>query len=117
MSGLTLEADVDSLAIQYYATVEAIGHQTKHIIECLNNEGHQIRSIFMSGGQCKNKLLIQTIANCTRLPVVIPYYIESAVCLGSAMLGMKAASEEKLNLWGEMFMLRFADSRCHDTAE
>jgi ribulose kinase len=31
---------------------------------------------------------------------VIPYYIDTAVCLGSAMLGMKAADEEKLNLWG-----------------
>jgi len=42
--------------------MEAIGHQTKHIIDSLNEAGHQIKSIFMSGGQCKNKLLIQTIS-------------------------------------------------------
>lgn len=109
--GLSLEADLDSLAFHYYATIEAIGHQTKHIIDVLNKAGHQIRSIFMSGGQCKNKLLTQTISkyklqnqltsSCTDLPVVVPYYIDAAVCLGSAMLGMKAAAEEKLNLWGK----------------
>ena len=57
-----MDADLDSLAFHYYATVQAIGLQTKHIIETLNEAGHQIKSIFMSGGQCKNKLLIQTIS-------------------------------------------------------
>jgi len=65
--GLTLDADLDSLAFVYYATMEAIGHQTEHIIDSLNEAGHQIKSIFMSGGQCKNKLLIQTIAKYCRL--------------------------------------------------
>ena len=60
--GLTLDADLDSLAFHYYATMEAIGHQTKHIIESLNEAGHNITSVFMSGGQCKNNLLIQTIS-------------------------------------------------------
>jgi FGGY-family pentulose kinase len=69
--GLTLDADLDSLAFVYYATMEAIGHQTKHIINSLNEAGHQIKSIFMSGGQCKNKLLIQTISK-----YVLPFTIE-----------------------------------------
>jgi ribulose kinase len=60
--GLTLDVDVDSLAFHYYAAIEAIGLQTRHIIESLNNAGHEIKGIFMSGGQCKNQLLIQTIA-------------------------------------------------------
>ena len=60
--GLTMDADLDSLAFHYYATMEAIGHQTKHIITSLNEAGHSIKSIFMSGGQCKNKVLMQTIA-------------------------------------------------------
>jgi hypothetical protein len=34
---------------------------------------------------------------------VVPYYIESAVCLGSAILGIKAASESNVNLWGISF--------------
>lgn len=60
--GLTMDADLDSLAFHYYATMEAIGHQTKHIIDSLNDAGHSINSIFMSGGQCKNNVLMQTIA-------------------------------------------------------
>jgi ribulose kinase len=60
--GLTLDADVDTLALQYYATLEAIGQQTRHIIDCLNENGHQIESVFMSGGQCKNKLCVQAIS-------------------------------------------------------
>ena len=60
--GLTLEADIDMLAFHYYAAIEAIGLQTKHIISALNDAGHQIKSIFMSGGQCKNELLTKTIA-------------------------------------------------------
>jgi ribulose kinase len=60
--GLTLDVDLDTLAFQYYAAVEAIGLQTKHIIVSLNEAGHSIKSIFMSGGQCKNKLLTKTIA-------------------------------------------------------
>ena len=97
--------------------MEAIGHQTKHIIDCLNEAGHAIKSIFMSGGQCKNKLLIQTISkspyplgkcaenSCSQLPVVVPYYIEAAVCLGAALLGIKAAAEKELNLWGVSILL------------
>jgi ribulose kinase len=49
--------------------MEAIGHQTKHIIDSLNEAGHQITSIFMSGGQCKNKLLLQTISKFSRPPM------------------------------------------------
>jgi ribulose kinase len=60
--GLTLDANLDTLAFQYYAAIEAIGLQTNHIITSLNDAGHQIKSIFMSGGQCKNKLLTKTIA-------------------------------------------------------
>jgi ribulose kinase len=70
--GLTLEANLDTLAFHYYATIEAIGLQTKHIIDSLNEAGHRIKSVFMSGGQCKNKLLTQTISK---------YFIPSSLIL------------------------------------
>jgi ribulose kinase len=57
-----LDANLDTLAFAYYAAVEAIGLQTKHIIVSLNDAGHSIKSIFMSGGQCKNNLLTKAIA-------------------------------------------------------
>lgn len=90
--GLSMDSSIDDLALQYFAAMEFIAQQTRHIIEALNNSGHSITSIFMSGGQCKNKLLMHLIADATGYPVSIPRYIDAAVVLGAAMLGAKAAS-------------------------
>lgn len=90
--GLSMDSSIDDLALQYFAAMEFIAQQTRHIIEALNNSGHNISSIFMSGGQCKNKLLMQLMADATGYPVLIPKYIDAAVVLGAAMLGAKAAS-------------------------
>lgn len=49
----------------------------------------------MSGGQCKNDLLMTLISNACGLPVCIPRYIDAAVVLGSAILGAKAASQDE----------------------
>jgi D-ribulokinase len=64
IQGLTLDADLDTLTLHYYATIEALGHQTRHIIECLNNAGHQVKSIFMSGGQCQNEVVTRVMSKC-----------------------------------------------------
>ncbi|KAH0602218.1 uncharacterized protein H6S33_000574 [Morchella sextelata] len=101
--GLSMDSSVDDLALQYFTAMEFIAQQTRHIIEALNNSGHSITSIFMSGGQCKNKLLMHLIADATGYPVSIPRYIDAAVVLGAAMLGAKAASVDAqgntANLW------------------
>ena len=94
--GLGMDSDIDALATHYYAALEAIGMQTRHIVDSLNNAGHQINSIFMSGGQCKNPLLMHLLASCTGLPVVMPEYIDAAVVLGSAFLGVQASTGEAL---------------------
>lgn len=86
---------MDDLALQYHGAMEFIALQTRHIIDTMNKAGHDITSIFMSGGQCKNKLLMALIANATGLPVCIPSYIDAAVVLGAAMLGAKAASRRE----------------------
>ncbi|KAF8476102.1 FGGY family of carbohydrate kinase [Kalaharituber pfeilii] len=102
--GLSMDSSVDSLALMYYAALEFIALQTRHIIEALNTNGHTVTSIFMSGGQCRNNLLMTLIANATGYPVVIPRYIDAAVVLGAAILGAKAASAnetgETEGLWG-----------------
>ncbi|KAJ5225153.1 sugar kinase [Penicillium chermesinum] len=90
--GLTSDNSVDSLAIYYYATLEFIALQTKHIVETMSQAGHRLKSIFMSGSQCKNEILVALIASACNRPVVIPKYVDSAVCHGSAMMGAKAAS-------------------------
>lgn len=101
--GLGMDSDIDALATHYYAALEAIGMQTRHIVDSLNNAGHKITSIFMSGGQCKNPLLMHLLASCTGLPVVMPEYIDAAVVLGSAFLGVQASTGEPL--WDVMARL------------
>ncbi|CUS10907.1 unnamed protein product [Tuber aestivum] len=92
--GLSMDSSINDLALQYFAAMEFIAQQTRHIIGTLNDRGHQITSIFMSGGQCKNNILMHLIADATGYPVVIPRYIDAAVVLGAAMLGAKAASAD-----------------------
>ncbi|KAI5296528.1 hypothetical protein KEM55_005783, partial [Ascosphaera atra] len=93
--GLTSDKSVDSLALLYYATLEFIALQTKQIIEAMNKAGHKIATIFMSGSQCQNDILMALIATACDMPVVIPQYVTAAVCHGAAMLGAKAATADK----------------------
>ncbi len=86
------DASPDGLALLYYAALEFIALQTRHIIDTMNAAGHSLQSIFMSGSQCRNDLLVGLIATACGLPVVIPRYANAAVVHGAAMLGAKAAS-------------------------
>lgn len=92
--GLSSDKSLDGLAIYYYATLEFIALQTKQIVDTLNKSGHNINSIFMSGSQCQNDILVGLIASACNMPVLIPRYVHAAVCHGAAMLGAKAASAD-----------------------
>ena len=83
----------------------------------MNDKGHAITSIYMSGGQAKNAMLMQLFANTCSMPVVLPQSSGAAVVLGAAMLGRFAAEaqgkSEKLArekrgqaLWDIMVSLR-----------
>ncbi|KAL2784632.1 FGGY family of carbohydrate kinase [Aspergillus keveii] len=108
--GLTSDTSLDGLAIHYYGTLEFIALQTRHIVETMNASGHTIRSIFMSGSQCQNEILVNLIASACRMPVVIPHYVTAAVCHGAAILGARAAGlaaggeggETRVDLWEVM---------------
>lgn len=93
--GLTNDRSMDGLALYYYATMEFIAMQTRQIIETMNSSGHTISSIFMSGSQCQNKILMELMATTCGMPVLIPRYVHAAVVHGAAMLGAKAASADK----------------------
>lgn len=93
--GLSSDRSLDSLVIYYYATMEFIAMQTRHIIETMNNASHAIKSIFMSRSQCQNKILMDLIATSRDMPVLIPKYVHAAVVHGAAMLGAKAATSDK----------------------
>ena len=92
--GLSSDKSLDGLALYYYATMEFIALQTHQIIEAMNKSGHVISSIFMSGSQCQNDILMSLMATACNMPVLIPGYVHAAVVHGAAMLGAKAASTD-----------------------
>ncbi|TQS34408.1 hypothetical protein Golomagni_05210 [Golovinomyces magnicellulatus] len=93
--GLSSDKSIDGLAKYYYGTMEFIAMQTRQIVEIMNKSGHHITSIFMSGSQCQNEILMSLIATICDMPVSIPLYVHAAVAHGAAMLGAKAASSNK----------------------
>lgn len=93
--GLSSDRSLDGLALHYYGTMEFIAMQTRQIIETMNEAGHSISSIFMSGSQCQNSILMELMATTCAMPVLIPKYVHAAVVHGAAMLGAKAASADK----------------------
>lgn len=93
--GLSSDKSIDGLALYYYGTMEFIALQTLQIISTMNKAGHKISSIFMSGSQCQNDILMSLVATACDMPVIIPRYVHAAVCHGAAMLGAKAASADR----------------------
>ena len=93
--GLSSDKSIDGLALYYYGTMEFIALQTHQIIQTMNKSGHSISSIFMSGSQCQNDILMALMASACGVPVIIPRYVHAAVVHGAAMLGAKAASADR----------------------
>ncbi|CCM03980.1 uncharacterized protein FIBRA_06136 [Fibroporia radiculosa] len=94
-TGLALDATLGDLARKYNLTMEAIALQTRHIVDEMNAQGHEITAIYMSGGQAKNTALMRLFANTCGMPVVLPDNSGAAVVLGAAMLGRVAAEVQK----------------------
>lgn len=92
--GMSSDKTQDGLALLYYSVMEFIALQTRQIIDTMNKAGHNILSIFMSGSQCQNDILMDLIATCCDMPVLVPRYVNAAVVHGAAMLGAKAASAD-----------------------
>ncbi|CRK14586.1 hypothetical protein BN1708_011173 [Verticillium longisporum] len=93
--GLSSDKSTDNLALWYYGVMEFIAMQTRQIIEEMNKAGHVISSIFMSGSQCQNPVLMDLLATTCDMPVLIPRYVNAAVVHGAAMLGAKAGSADE----------------------
>ncbi len=90
VSGLKLSSSVDALALLYFATIQAIGYGTRHIIEAMNAAGYRIETIVACGGDTKNAVFLREHADATGCRVLLPEEPE-AVLLGSAILGAVAA--------------------------
>ncbi len=90
VSGLTLSDSLDSLARLYLATVQAIAHGTRHIVDVLRAHGYPIDTLLACGGGTRNEVFLREHADATGCPIVLPAEPE-AVLLGSAILGAVAA--------------------------
>lgn len=93
ISGLSLENDVDALAVEYLATIQALAHGTRHVLEEMNKAGYRIRTLFATGGDTKNPVFLREHADVTGCRVVLPKEPE-AVLLGSAILGAVASGDQ-----------------------
>jgi FGGY-family pentulose kinase len=92
ISGLKLSASVDSLAVEYLATIQAIAHGTRHIIDTMNAHGYRIDTVIATGGDSKNPVFLREHADATGARIFLPKEPE-AVLLGSAMLAARAAEQ------------------------
>ena len=122
VSGLKLTDSLDSLALLYLATVQAIAHGTRHILATMNANGYRIDTIFACGGDTKNHVFVQEHADVTGCRVVLPREPE-AVLLGSAILGAVASGDfdsvlsamAAMNATGEVIEPQRGDvARFHD---
>ena len=75
------------LAPKYMLTLETIALQTRHIIDKLNDARQSIRTLYLSGSQMQNVVLMCQLANVCNMPVVLPCSHAASVVLGAAMLG------------------------------
>ena len=119
--GLSSDRSSDGLALLYYATMEFIALQTRQIVEAMNGAGHSIQSIFMSGSQCQNDILMDLVATGCGMPVLVPEYVHAAVVHGAAMLGAKAASADASGetepLWNIMSRMSRPATVVHPSAD
>ena len=92
VSGLKLGDSVDALALVYLATIQAIAHGTRHILDTMNAHGYRIDTVLACGGDLKNPVFLREHADVTGCRVVLPKEPE-AVLLGSAILGAVASGD------------------------
>lgn len=115
VSGLSLSATLDDLAVLYLATIQAIAYGTRHIIEAMNAAGYRIDTIFACGGGTKNPVFLREHSDITGCRVVLPKESES-VLLGSAMLGA-VASGQKTDLLHAMATMSAAETILEPTKD
>ncbi len=90
ISGLSLSATADDLALQYLAAVQAVAHGTRHILAEMNKKGYRIDTLLACGGGTKNPVFLREHADITGCRIVLPKEPE-AVLLGAAVLGAVAS--------------------------
>ncbi len=93
ISGLKLTDSLESLALLYLASIQAIAHGTRHILTALSKQGYVIDTLFACGGDTKNPVFLREHADVTGCRIVLGRESES-VLLGSAILGAVASGDQ-----------------------
>ena len=62
VTGLTLDTSIDDLAVRYLATLQAVSYGTRHIVEALNANGHQVTRLRLRGGM---QIFVKTLTGKT----------------------------------------------------
>lgn len=89
-AGLTLETDLDDLAVKYLGTVQALAYGTRHILQVMHAQVVAIDTLVVSGGLRAMRCNLREHADATGCKVVVPDQTEP-VLLGCAMLGAVGA--------------------------
>ena len=92
VSGLKLSGGLDHLAVVYLATIQAIAHGTRHIVDTLNAGGYVIDALVACGGDTKNAVFVREHSDVTGCRLVLPREPET-VLLGAAILGAVASGD------------------------
>lgn len=96
ISGLAMRHDLEDLALDYLAAIQALAYGTRHIISEMRAAGVDIDSIVVSGGLSKNSLYLHEHADATGCRVIVPD-AQEPVLLGAAVSGA-AAADRSINL-------------------
>jgi FGGY-family pentulose kinase len=93
VEGVTLDKSRTSLALRYYAAVQAVAYGSRDIVHAMNEKGMQIDSLYVTGGGTKNPLWLQEHADATGLTLILPQESEATACgiypnVHAAMQGM-----------------------------
>jgi FGGY-family pentulose kinase len=92
ITGLRQTDHIDALALVYFATIQAIAHGTRHIIDTMNGAGFRIDTLLACGGDTKNPVFVREHADASGCRILLPREPE-AVLLGAAVLGAVASGD------------------------
>ena len=90
VSGLTLERGEPGVARLYLATLQAIACGTRHIMDAMREQGHNISRLTLCGGATHNPLWLREYADITGCDIQL-LQEEDAVTLGAAITGAVAS--------------------------
>ncbi len=84
ISGLSLDPSFDGLCALYWRTCVAIALGVRQIVEGFAADSPEVRTLHVTGGHTRNRLLMQLYADATGCVLVEPR-VDEAVLLGTAM--------------------------------